>query len=83
LFGQPEGKALAKSAQRVRDNVEAFRARVREEIESNGVTGRLPDCVDSIAYLVGDPNLAPVGPEEWVVRHYSWSFSRVSATGRI
>jgi hypothetical protein len=82
LFRLPEGKASAKAAQRVRDNVEAFRGRMREEIESNGVTGRLPDCVDSIAYLVGDPNLAGVGPAQgW--RHYSWSFSRVWGTGRI
>ena len=81
LFRQPEGKASAKGAQRIRDNVEAFRGRMTEEIESNGVSGRLPDCVDSIAYLIGDPNLAAVGPEAW--RHYSWSFSRVSATGRV
>ena len=36
--------------------------------------------MDSIAYLVGYPNLAAVGPEAW--RHYSWSFSHVWATGR-
>src|SRR4029077_1010943 len=61
---------------------EAFRARMREEIVSNGVSGREPDCVDSIAYLVGDPNLAGVGPAQaW--RHYSWSFSCVWSTGRI
>ena len=35
--------------------------------------------MDSIAYLVGDPNLAAVGPEGW--RHYSWSFSRVWLSG--
>ena len=54
---------------------------MREEIVSNGVSGREADCVDSIAYFVGDPNLAAVGPEGW--RHYSWSFSRVWGTGRI
>jgi hypothetical protein len=76
LFCQPEGKASAKGARRVRDNVEAFRARMKEEIVSNRISGREADCVDSIAYLVGDPNLAGVGPAQaW--RHYSWSFSRV------
>jgi len=29
--------------------------------------------VDSIAYLVGHPNLTAVGPKKW--RHYSWSFN--------
>jgi len=62
LFRLPEGKASAKGAQRVRDNEEAFRARMREEIVSNGVSGREADCVDSTAYLVGDPNLTGVGP---------------------
>ena len=82
LFGQPEGKALAKGARRVRHNVEAFRARMKDEIVSNGVSRWEPDCVDSIAYLVGDPNLAGMGPAQgW--RHYSWSFSRVCAIGRI
>ena len=57
-----EGKASAEGARRIRDNVDAFRGRVREEILSNGVSGREPDCVDSIAYLVGHPNLAAVGP---------------------
>jgi len=32
LFRQPEGKALAKGAQRVRDNVDAFRELVMEDI---------------------------------------------------
>jgi len=33
-----------------------------------------------MACLVGHPNLAAVGTEEWW--HYSWSFNRVWATGR-
>jgi hypothetical protein len=33
-----------------------------------------------MAYLVANPNLAAVGTEAW--RHYSWSFSHISATGR-
>jgi hypothetical protein len=76
LFRQPEGIGSAKGAQRVRDSVEAFRGRMREEIVGNGVSGREPDCVNSIAYFVGDPNLAGMGPAQaW--RYYSWSFRRV------
>ena len=63
MFRQPEGKASANGAHRVRDNVEAFRARMREEIVSNGISGWEADCVNSIAYFVGDPDLAAVGPE--------------------
>jgi len=62
LFRQPEGKASAKGARRFRDNVDAFRGRMKKEIVSNGVSGREADCVDSTAYLVGDPNLTGVGP---------------------
>jgi hypothetical protein len=36
--------------------------------------------VDSIAKLVGQPNLAAVGPEAY--RHYSWSFNLILTTGR-
>ena len=62
----------------VRDNEDAFRVNVREDIWKNGVrTGTwwisVLDCVDSIAVLVGHPNLTAVGPEAW--RHYSWSFN--------
>ena len=51
---------------------------MREDIWKNGVrTGTrwisVLDCVDSIAVLVGHPNLTAVGPEAW--RHYSWSFN--------
>jgi len=65
----------AEEARRVRDNEDAFRVNVREDILSNGVSTVIivPDCVDSIVALVGHPNLAAVGPE--ACRHYSWSFN--------
>jgi hypothetical protein len=77
LFPQVEGVA-AVAARRVRDNEDAFRVNVREDIWKNGVrTGTwwisVLDCVDGIAVLVGHPNLTAVGPEAW--RHYSWSFN--------
>jgi hypothetical protein len=36
--------------------------------------------VDSIAGLVGHPNLTAVGPE--ACRHYSWSFNQMHRIGR-
>ena len=77
MFRQVEGVA-AVAARRVRDNVDAFRVNVREDIWKNGVrTGTwwisVLDCVDRIAVLVGHPNLTAVGPE--ACRHYSWSFN--------
>jgi len=36
--------------------------------------------VDSIAVLVGHPNLTAVGPEAW--RHYSWPFNRCAHVRR-
>ena len=79
LFRQPEGKVPAEGARRVRDNVDAFGLNVRDDILSNGVSGREPDCVDKTVLLVGHPNLAAVGPEAW--RHYSGSFN-LTGTGR-
>jgi hypothetical protein len=70
LFRLVEGVA-AEGARRRRDNEDAFRVNVREDIWKNGAI--VPDCVDSIAVLVGHPNLTAVGPEAW--RHYSWSFN--------
>jgi len=59
---------VAEGARRRRDNEDAFRVNVREDIWKNGVrTGTwwisVLDCVDSIAVLVGHPNLTAVGPE--------------------
>ena len=84
LFRLEEGAGarggVAEGARRVRDNEDAFRLNVREDIWSNGVTATVTpggiivlDCVDSIEVLVGHPNLTAVGPEAW--RHYSWSFN--------
>ena len=82
LFRLEEGAGarggVAEGARRRRDNEDAFRVNVREDIWKNGVrTGTwwiiVPDCVDSIAVLVGHPNLTAVRPEAW--RHYSWSFN--------
>jgi hypothetical protein len=79
LVRQEEGAArsggVAVGARNLRDNVDAFGGNVREEILSNGVSTVIIvlDCVDSIVALVGHPNLAAVGPEEW--RYYSWSFN--------
>jgi hypothetical protein len=79
LFRQEEGAVAlprvaatrVEGARRVRDNVDAFRVNVREDILSN--VAKVIDCVDSIVGLVGHPNLAAVGPE--ALRHYSWSFN--------
>jgi hypothetical protein len=65
----------AEEARRVRDNVDAFRGSVKEDLLSNGVSGRGPDCVDSTVGLVGHPNLTAVGPEAWRKGYYSWSFN--------
>jgi hypothetical protein len=74
----------AEEARRVRDNEDAFRANVREDTLSNGVSTVIIvlDCVDSIVFLVGHPNLTAVGPE--ALRHYSWSFNLtvIKNTGR-
>ena len=64
---------VAEAARRRRDNEDAFRVNVREDILSNGVSGREPDCVNSIVRLVGHPNLTAVGPEAY--GPYSWSFN--------
>ena len=81
LFRQVQGAGGPDEHDRLRDIVNAFRGNVREEIQSNCVSGRGPDCVDSIASLVGHPNLAGVGSaHSW--RHYRWAFNRTIVTGR-
>jgi len=77
LFRQVEGVA-AVAARNDRDNVDAFRINVREDIWKNDVRTRawwvsVPDCVDRIALLVGHPNLTTVRPEAY--RHYAGSFN--------
>ena len=87
MFRQEEGAVAlpriagrvnrCEGARRVRDNVDAFRVNVREDILSNGVSTVIIvlDCVDNIVVLVGHPNLAAVGPEAWRKGYYSWCFN--------
>lgn len=67
VVGRGEVRTI-EAARRARDNVDAFRAYVRENIQGNLVrrdVTRQPDHVDRIADLVGYPNPAAVGrPEE-------------------
>jgi len=74
----------AEEARSLRDNEDAFRANVREDTLSNGVSTVIIvlDCVDNIVFLVAHPNLTTVGPEAY--RHYSWSFNLtvIKNTGR-
>jgi hypothetical protein len=76
LFRQEEGAVAlprvaggrsrrCEGARNLWDNVDAFRANVREDTLSNGVSTVIIvlDCVDSTVILVGHPNLAAVGPE--------------------
>src|SRR5262249_39567158 len=73
----PIAVAGAVAARRIRDEVDAFRACVREDIQGNRVTvAREPDHMNSIAILVGYPNSAAVGRPERE-RRYSWPFKRV------
>src|SRR4029077_7791590 len=56
---------------------EGFRSRlvilIIEDIMSNGVSGRGPDCADHTGGLVGHQNLTAEGPE--ARRRYNWSFN--------
>ena len=66
--GAGGGVRAAEGARNLRDNEDAFRRKVREDIWKNGVRTVIRwiivlDCVDSMAALVGHPNLAAVGPE--------------------
>ena len=63
LFRQVKGVA-AVAAWRIRDNVDAFGECVMKDVQSNGVSGWGPDCVDRTVKLVGQPNLTAVRPEE-------------------
>ena len=70
---------VAEGARSGRDDLDAFRTVVMEDIISNGVSGGRTDCVDSTGggntgvVLVGHPDLAGIGPPE-ASRNYSWSF---------
>jgi hypothetical protein len=78
LLARLEESEPAEGAQRlVRDKREGFRSRlvilIIEDIMSNGVSGRGPDCADHTGRLVGHQNLTAEGPE--ACRRYNWSFN--------
>jgi len=82
LLARLEESEPAEGAQSpLRDKREGFRSRLEltgiiEDIRSNGVSGRGPDCVDHTVALVGHQNLTAEGPEAH--RRYNWSFNLVA-----